>query len=315
METSWRLHLSDRTIQHLDLLPGTPPLLGAWARRDRVSYHHLETGVASGEAEFVPPDLHTRDSLDWQNFITTLTAPNQAGLTLLRLPQAVLRLTRDKQFRLFRSGATALYLQSGGRPEVKLEAPDVAGWLAVDLDSRAGRVAALDQAARLHLYHAHEHIGSHDIGLQSADDLRPLLALAREGNTAFVTDRQRILRVDQAGVVQAQARVTEQIGRLAVAPDGGWLAVSDLEIGIIRVYEGTSLTLTHQRFVTDLLAEARQLQLIASEPPQTFALSALAINDNGVLALAVSGVVCVCSVHHQFKKLPAASAAPNVTTA
>jgi hypothetical protein len=85
---------------------------------------------------------------------------------------------------------------------------------------------------------------------------------------------------------------------LALSPDGSRLMTFDSDSGVLRAYLPESLTLTHQRFVSDLLSAAEELQLtgFADLPPTSAALSALAVSDQGHFAFAVSGQVCASPV-------------------
>jgi hypothetical protein len=302
MDTPWRLHLTNRTIQYLDILPGEPALLAVWPRRDRVMYYDLDTGAVHGETQISIPDVTDRSSLDWQNFISGLTAPNGAAMTLIRMPNAVLRLTLDRSVRLYRDGAVDLYVQVGS-DEKRLDEGGVEAFLDVDLDVSEGIISAMDERGCLHLFRRQERIGTHDLDLNVQPDLRPLVATACDGKTTFVTDRQSLLSVDLTGRVLKRIETQYVVGRMACSPCGKWLMTTDMDTGVIRIYHGATLRQTHQRFAIDLLAEARQLQLIADLPPLMVALSAMTISEAGIIAFAISGVICVTSVE-QMDAIP-----------
>lgn len=313
LEPGWRLHLSNRTLYHLDILnpvngagaESSSTLIGAWIRRDRVAYFDLYTGAAAGETSFVHPTTADRGSLDWQNFVNTLHAPNGATHTLYRMPRAVLRLTDDKKWRLYRGGAAELYLQNGGNgAEKKLEIREVKGFLAVRLDSASGVIAALDEAGKLHIYQGDAWQDAQPTPLSTGADALPDLVIANNGDRIFLTDRRSLIAMTRDGRVIRLVNNGDTIGRVACSPNGQYVISSDLDSGVLRVFDGATLRQTHQRYAVDLLAEAHQLQLIADAPPLTAALSALTISDEGIVAFAVAGVVCVGSIHQQFQKLP-----------
>ena len=52
----------------------------------------------------------------------------------------------------------------------------------------------------------------------------------------------------------------------------------------------------HQRHAVDLMARATQVQLIADPPPSRITLHTLAVDNNGTIAFALAGVVCVSDV-------------------
>ena len=67
---------------------------------------------------------------------------------------------------------------------------------------------------------------------------------------------------------------------------------SDGEAGVLRVYKANDLSLTHQRFAIDLVAEATQVQLLADLPPLDTGISGLTLDDSGNVAFVMAGVVC-----------------------
>jgi len=56
--------------------------------------------------------------------------------------------------------------------------------------------------------------------------------------------------------------------------------------------------MTHQRFVSDLMSTARQVQLMADLPPVRAALSALTCDGEEHIAFAVTGQVCGAVLDH-----------------
>lgn len=311
LDPGWRLHLSSRTLYHLDILnpvngaESASMLVGAWIRRDRVAYFDLKTGAAAGETSFEHPPTVDRTSLEWRNFVTTLHAPNGATHTLYRMPRAVLRLTDDRKWRLYRAGAADLYLQNGGNgAEKKLDTRNVKGFLAVKLDSTSGVIAALDEAGKLHIYQQDAWQDVYPTPLSTGTDSLPDLVIANNGDRIFLTDRHSLAAMTSDGRVIRLVANGDTIGRVACSSNGQYVVSSDLDSGVLRIFDGRTLKQTHQRYAMDLLAEAHQLQLIADTPPLTAALSALTISDEGMVAFAVAGVMCVCSVHQQFQKLP-----------
>jgi hypothetical protein len=65
---------------------------------------------------------------------------------------------------------------------------------------------------------------------------------------------------------------------------------------VVRIYSGVDMTATHQRFAIDLLADAKRVPHAPGGGIPGAALSALALNNKGVLALALSGTVCVTNL-------------------
>ena len=302
MDLAWRLHLSNRTIQYLDILNGKRSLLGAWIRRDRVAFYDLETGAVAGEKSLEIPHETDRTSLEWQNFINELKAPNEASLRIVRMPNATLRTTEDKKVCLFRSGPAGLYVVIDGT-EHTLDVGEVKMFIDIDLDPKAGVIGALDETARLHLYRHNTRLGDYDLNLTFDPDLRPLIAIGTHGQSIYVTDRRQIIRTDTTGQIRKKRQLVHAVSRMACSMNGKWVVTSDLDTGVIRVYDGENFQQTHQRFAVDLLADARQLQLIADLPTAAVAVSALSIKDDGVLTFAISGMICVTHID-RMNKLP-----------
>ena len=294
---AWRLHLTNQSIQSLDILEGDPPLLAAWSRRDRVAYYDLKTGTVLGEQELERPDTQNRQDESWQAYLTGLTAPNGAYLPAIQLTNGTLYLTDDGRMRLYYTGSTDLYLQNDDK-EVLLEVSNVDRFVAVTLDRFLGLTAALDDAGKLHIYQQHINVGEFDLGLSLQDDLRPKVVTSRGGGAIFITDGQDIVLTDSSGRVRKRIDTHFTIHQMACSPSGNAVIICDADVGVIRVYKGHELTLTHQRFAIDLVAAATQIQLLADLPPTSVAPSAVAINNEGVLAFAMSGVICVTDISY-----------------
>lgn len=290
----WRLHLTNQVIHHLDILPGKQPLLGAWAQPNRVFYFDLETGTEMGETTLMDVYGGDRQAERWREFVHSLVAPNRAYLPVVRTSQATIFTTDDGQMRLYQIGPFSLFLEMEGN-EVTLDTGDVVNWLEIAFDRFMGVIAALDEHKKLHLYQQNIPIGVFDLGLGAASELRPMIAVSHAGASIYVCDGEQIVVTDSSGVVHKRLNTHYFVGRMGCSPDGHLLVTSDMESGVIRIYDN-SLTPTHQRHAIDMLAESTQIQLIADFPPASIALSALAIDNQGVIVFAMSGVVCVTSL-------------------
>jgi WD40 repeat protein len=294
---AWRLHLSNRTIQQLDLLPGKPSLLAAWSKRDRVTYYDLQTGALIDEVVIEPPEVDDRNSLTWQNFVRELKAPNGAFLPQVSTDHEVIYLAENEHLRLYRGGAGELFLQmQHGSDEVKLDVRSGTIFQQVTLDTTGEIIAALDTKGKLHVYRQTKRLGIYDPGLRLKDDNRASLAISRAGEKLFVADHHQLVQMDTSGKVVQRLVTHYAIGRLACSPDGKWVVTGDAETGVVRVYDSSDLQLKYQRFGIDLLAAATQIQLLADLPPVFIALNALTIDNNGNMALAMSGIICVTSL-------------------
>jgi hypothetical protein len=288
MLMAWRVHLTNQAIQRLDILPGKPTLLAAWTQRDRATYFDLESGIEMGE------HLHkavSRQSDKWPEFAASLVAPNGAQLPVIRTAQATIYTTEDGRMRLFYTGGTNLTLEVEGK-DLPLEIKAASDFVTLAFDRVMGVVAALDEKGKLHLYQQHIRVGAFDLKYKLDSDYQPVLAIADGGASLFVGAGREIILAETSGRVKKRLSVHYYVGRLACSPDGKYLATCDIDTGVIRVYDGTDLTPTHQRHAIDLLHHAAQMQLIADFPPSTAAPGSLAINNAGMLAFTISGVVC-----------------------
>lgn len=292
---AWRLHLSNQAIGRLDLLPGEPALLAAWTRRDRVTFFDIATGVQVADYTLRFIDANDRQGEHWVTFVTGLAAPNKAHLPYVQVGQVEIHTSADGKLRLYRVNEANLYLEANGR-EIKLEADANTEFVAAALDRDLGTIAALDASGKLHIFQQHIRVGAFDIGLQSPDGWQPLIAISDGGQAIFISNGEKIVLTNSGGTVVKEMNVHYFMNAMVCSPDGKRLLTSDIESGVVRVYQGDDLLPTHQRHAIDLLMEATQVQLLADLPPLSVALSALALNDAGTLAFAISGVLCVTDV-------------------
>jgi WD40 repeat protein len=289
---TWRVHLSNQTIMNLHILPGKEPLVVAWTQRDRATYFVLETGLEVGEHK------HTavgRQSDRWADFLASLNTPSGKPLPMIRTAQFTLLTTEDGKLRLYRMASGDLLLELDGQ-EVKLELNLKAELIALALDRVMGVIAVLDAKGKLHLAQQNISVGAFDLKLTLADDSQPAVVIADGGSAIFITDGHDLVLSDTSGKVKKRLLMHYLVRRIACSPNGKYVVTSDLETGVIRVYDGEDLTPTHQRHAIDLLQDAAQLQLMADLPPVSAAPSALVIDDKGNLAFSISGVVCVTSL-------------------
>ncbi len=287
---AWRLHLTNQTIPQIHILPGKTALVAASAGGS-IHYFDLETGIAVGQRSLKDAPAVSRSDDRWQEYMTSLIAPNKAYPPFVRANRSDIYISDDGRMRLYYTGGTDLFLEVDGK-EGKLEPGGAADFLAVGLDRFLGLIGALDEQNRLHIYQQHIPVGVFDIGLKRHDDLRPQIAIAN-GGSIFVTGGQDILVVDSGGRVLRRQETHYAMRKLDCSANGRWVATCDLETNVLRAYTGTDLMPTHQRHAIDLMADATQIQLLADLPPAQVAVSALTIGSKGVVAFAMGGVICV----------------------
>jgi hypothetical protein len=299
---AWRIHLTNQAIPALEILPGKMPLLAVWTQRDRVAYFDLETGTPAGEQTHSLSSMESRQNPRWVEFVAALTAPNGAYLPGVSTPLGRVYLTGDGRMRVCHVRGADLFLEIDGK-ELQLDAGEAEAFLAVGLDRFLGLIAALDESGKLHIYQQHIPVGVFDFGLTADEDYQPNIAVAFGGGALFVTDGRRIVLTDSSGKTRKQLPVHYFIRRIACSPNGRYLATSDGETGVVRVYSGTDLTITHQRHAIDLVLAATQVQLLADIPPMGTALGPLAVDNQGHVAFAMSGVACLTDLT-QMDALP-----------
>lgn len=292
---AWRLHLTNQAIYQLDILTGPPTLLAVWTRRDRVAFYAIETGTLIAERNLDFPTTADRRSDEWQEFVAGLIAPNRSYLPTIAMPELTIYLSDDGRMRLYETGDTNLYMDAEGK-EVKLHVSDAAPFVAVTMDRFLGVTAALDERGKLHVYQQNIRVGNFDLGLKFSPDLPPSLAIARGGGSIFASNGRQIVLTNSSGKIRKEFEAHYFIGRMDCSPNGRLLVTSDMETGVLRLYNGIDLLPMRQRFAIDLLVEAVQVQLLADMPPIQVALSTLALADDGLLAFAMSGVVCLTDI-------------------
>jgi hypothetical protein len=287
----WRVHLSNRPLQRIDL-PG-PAVVAAWPGPQQVYFFDRSTGVQFGERTLRPPDRNNQER--WQEFVGGLVVPTGAYLPYVRAGNTSIYISADGRMRLYHDGGADLALDIDGNT-VSLDAGDAGEFVALDMDRFLGLVGALDERGRLHIFQQHIRVGTFDLGLKPQPDLRPAVAIAYGGGSIFVTDGECLLLLDAGGEIQGRLRPHYFIGRMACSPNGRLLVTGDIDTNVIRGYSGGDLTATHQRHAIDLMADATQLQLLADMPPTSAALAGLAAANDGTLAFALGGVLCIATI-------------------
>ncbi|QPC84505.1 hypothetical protein G4Y79_09055 [Phototrophicus methaneseepsis] len=301
---AWRIHLTAQAVNHLYILPGKKPVLAAWSRPNRVEYYDLNTGTLLGDFK-VPesPNGGKRTSDVWEDFISTLKGPDDATyLPVVQTKNTTIYTTDDGKLRLYRVYDNELYVQTEGR-EIKLDPGNAERFVSVDLDRALGMIVALDEQGKIHVYQQDMRLGAFDVGLSPNELTRSSVVVSRGGGSIFASDGHKLVLTDSSGTVRKSLPTYYLVSRLACSPNGGMLATSDAESGVIRIYHGESLVPTHQKFAIDLVAKATQIQLLADLPPLDTVARALTVHAKGVVAFAMSGVVCVTDVS-EMDELP-----------
>lgn len=298
---AWRLHLTDRVIRRLDILPGKPNVLAAWTNPDRVTFLDLQNGVKLADRTIEKPENDDRQNATWAAYVKDLNAPNGAYLPFVRIPKLAIYQAADGSVRLYRASEIDLRLAADGQ-ETRLEM-DNAAFVAVALEPQTGIIAALDRGAKLHLYRRSARAGIFDTGLTLMDELQPHIAIVDGGKRIFAADGQRVVALDAEGKTLKQMTAPYSMGSMCCSPDGKLFALVDLDANVIRVYDGATFAPTHQRFALDLLADAKKTQLFPTAAASSAAVGPVAMTNRGVMAFAISGIVCATNLT-RMKLLP-----------
>ncbi len=292
---AFKIHLTNQAIQQLHILPGKQAQLIVWTRHDKAQFYDLDTGTFLHEITLrAAPSA--RNSEDWLQFLSqTKGQDSKFYLPLIQMPSVDIFSTDDGGLRVYRQANDELFMETDGI-EYPLRLIGGDKLIRMDLDGALGTFVGLDENLNLHIYQQDIRIGAFDIGLKRNRDLRANVAISRGGSAIYASDGRRLVIVDTSGTVQKTLETHYYIGQMAASPNGGMVVTSDMESGVLRVYRGEKLILTHQKFAIDLLADANQVQLMADLPPLSTAISAMTAYNKGIFAFAISGVVCVSNV-------------------
>lgn len=300
---NWRIHLTNQAIRELHTLSGKPYLLAVWIQGNRVEFYDMETGALYGQRQIDMPPDDDYLSEAWQTYLAGLVdIKERSYLPIVATPRATIYTTDDGNLHLFRESYNTLKLMTDGKLTL-LDTAHVESFISLDLDRALGAVVALDTQGRLSIYQQDIFVGDFDIGLTVDELVGATVVVSNGGGTIFATDGKQIVMTDISGDVLHRLPVHYNIRQIACSSGGGMVVTSDNEAGLIRVYSGSDLTATHQRFAVDLIAEAQQVQLMADLPPLSVAISALTAGSRGAIGFAMSGVICMTHVN-QLTKLP-----------
>jgi hypothetical protein len=290
---TWRIHLPHPIIRRIDLLAGEKTVVAVWTQPDRVHYYDQRNGSLLGERVVEKLAFTERQDDRWRIFLNGLVAPNAVFLPFVRAQGLAIYVTSDGRVRLLQS-SDKLFLELGGK-EAPLHVEKDSPLVALDMDRQSGAVVGVDSTGKLHVFQQRLYAGIYDLGLQVEPDM-PLRLLVTDGaKRTYITDGQSLLMIDEMGKVRKRVELHYSPGSWAASPDGKLVAISDVEIGVIRLYDGVTLMPTHQRFAIDLAADARRLNPAAGTQPPTISPSVLSLTSRGVIAFALGALLCVTS--------------------
>lgn len=293
----WRLTLTDQTIRQIDILPGKPKpaVVIVWTQPRNAYFFNMQTGASMGERVFDTLGVNDRSGAQWQTLLKNLMSPHDMPLPQVLTSQGMLHTSHDGKFRLLHSGGN-LYL-SIDNSETRLDTADVETFIAAVLDYEQGTVAGLSSDGQIHLYHPDKSPKVCDVGLQLSDELRPTLLMAQQGGSIVVSDGRQLVTLNRDGQERQRLKLHYRLGALALSPDGNFLVTGDGDVGVMRVYDGHTLTPQRQRFAHDILSESRRVRVKATLPGESAALGPIAIDNKGKLAFGISGALCISNIN------------------
>lgn len=296
MDIPWRLHLTNSAVIQLDIIHGKQAILAAWANDGSASYYALETGSPLGKTTFILPKTTTYADEHWSAFLPTLKGPKNTPLPRIRADSGQVW-TADNGLTavIYSGGATLTHVALGGAS--KTYGYDVAP-ISLALDPQTYTAAALDAKGALLIAKPTAGVKTVKLGLDPQIELPLNVKISRGGGRIAVSDGSILVVTDGAGKRLALRELAYACSLIALSQDGARVLTYDSDSGVLRSYQAEDLTMTHQRFVSDLLTGARQVQLMADLPPARAALSALTCDGEGSIAFAVTGQVCAAVLDH-----------------
>ena len=281
----WRLHLTNQRLARLDMV--TAQIVAAWTKPGRVYYFDGGSGVNISEKSF--SDLDNRAYDHWQTLLPEIAVRGEIYPPVLLNDETTIFLSQSGQLRLYHLDSGEVILNVGPT-ETKFSET----FLHVALDRSLGLIGALNADGCLHVFQQNIPIKQFKIDLPTFDaDEYTAIAIPTGGKRLFVAHGFTLLEIDTSGKILQRRDLHYPIGAFACAAGGQWIVCSDRETNVIRVYDGADLKPHYQRHAADLLLQARQIQLLADLPPTRVALRNVAISNDGTLAFALAGVICV----------------------
>lgn len=299
---SWRVHLANSAIHALHVLPTPRPMLAAWTRPDHVELFDMADGSRLEERTLPPAPRGRYNARVWEAYVAALAVSAHHWLPNVTTPDYTLLLTDDGRARLYWDHERSLTLVDEGN-RFSLDTDGARHFVALDFDRELGTTLALADDGRVHLFQQEDKLGVFEVGLAPSADRRAAVAIASGGQTLFVSDGQRLVVLNHNGRVIKQLDTHYEISLMACSPDGQVLGLTDNENGVLRLYRGQDLLLTHQKFAIDLIATARRSQLLEEMPPLTTAVNSIALYTAGTVVFAMGGVICATHAD-DFNRLP-----------
>jgi WD40 repeat protein len=291
--SSWWVHLANHSVRGLALVQNdTASVLMAWIRHDTIALFDLHTGASQGTLT-----IEKKTGQTWGQFLSDLALNNPIIPPIIQHDQETLFISADQKSHLHQSHFQQLRFFDGelAREIFARSADQLIHKVAFEPIEKI--TALLDTNGYLHIFRRDQFVRktpvtiSQDLGITP-----PQIAMTQGGDVIYISDGNSILRLDALTQKQTRLHVDFSIRQMTCSPDGRYLVVNDSDHGVIRVYTGDTLTPSYQRFAIDLVAQSKQVQLLADLPPVFVAPTTLACNNAGTVAFSMAGVICVSHI-------------------
>jgi WD40 repeat protein len=291
--SSWWVHLANHSVRGLALVQGqSPAMLAAWIRPDTIELFDLSTGTSQGTVT-----INKAPHQSWGDFLSNLSLNGQVIPPIIHHEHETLFISADQKVYLHQTQSHQLRFYDGDYSRGLFSRSDDQLIQQVAFEPVEKITALLDTDANLHIFRRDQLVQKTPITISKELGITPPhIALTQGGDMIYISDGQSILRLDAQTQEQKRLPVDFSIRQMACSPDGRYVVVNDSDHGVIRVYTGDTLTPSYQRFAIDLVAQSKQVQLLADLPPVFVAPTTLACNNAGTVAFSMAGVICVSHI-------------------
>ena len=284
---SWRVHINDRAIHRLQIIgKDKERILLVWYQ-DAINYYHVENGALFYTRQVVssPEPLHGEN---WETYLDSLRAPNQLPLPYVRTHNTLLYFTMDGKQTVVDDGlGLQVLVHKTLHPFSQIHAE----MLTMTVDYKSGIIAVLGESGRLYLFRENIPLGEYALPIPLKKGILPDLFMSENAQHIFICDGNYLVVYNRDGVLQLKHSFSYTVGKIACSPNGQMLITSDSQNGVLRVYVGGQFRFSYQKFAIDLYAKAKQIQLLAGFPTSFTAVSGLTIQDDGMFAFSMGGIV------------------------
>lgn len=287
----WQLHLSSQPLRTVNILPkDSHDIIAVSNSRDRIRFYGLSDGAHYGDL-LVDLDLLDNDSPEERRAkLAELKAPNGAFLRFLEFNDSELYVSMDGGLRLIHDLQAGITLEIEDQV-IPLNLPGNGSVISTALDREMGTIVALTEDNIVYVYQQQSLIST----LPQEEERILKVEIVNGGSQILLVQPSTLRLIDTAGKTVRSHDIHYSIGPIAISPNGNWVAASDTDHQVIRLYNRDIIPVRQQHAV-DLVAKAQQLQLFASVPAAAAPLAALDISDSGALAFAMAGILCASHV-------------------